>query len=272
MFHAPAVEFPGTARFTVIRRLGQGGMGTVYEVLDRERNTRLALKTLTTLNADTLLLFKNEFRALQDIQHPNLVRLGELFEEAGQWFFTMELVEGTDFMSYIYPDRDSAVEQSTERDTLTAASLNSAETRSIAPPLAQDVTGDTADLEGAPESLAHGDQNDRALHTERTGHTAQAGLPEPPLPKDSELLLDDTLRAPAAAARAAVDGARRFDEQRLRRALGQLAQGVYALHAAQKIHRDLKPSTVASEEAGPANDPRRGAAPWLRQRFPSGLF
>lgn len=255
-------------------------MGTVYEVLDRERNTRLALKTLTTLNADTLLLFKNEFRALQDIQHPNLVRLGELFEEAGQWFFTMELVEGTDFMSYIYPDRDSAEEQSTERDTLTAASLNSAETRSIAPPLAQDVTGDTADLEGAPESLARDDQNDRARHTERTGHTAQTGLPEPPLskdlpkdlPEDSEILLDDTLRAPAAAVRAAVDGARHFDEQRLHRALGQLAQGVYALHAAQKIHRDLKPSTVASEEAGPANDPRRGAAPWLRQRFPSGLL
>ncbi|HRI54456.1 MAG TPA: protein kinase, partial [Pseudomonadota bacterium] len=260
MFHAPAVEFPGTARFTVLRRLGQGGMGTVYEVLDRERNTRLALKTLTTLNADTLLLFKNEFRALQDIQHPNLVRLGELFEEAGQWFFTMELVEGTDFMSYIYPDRDSAVEQSTERDTLTAASLNSAETCSIAPPLAQDVTGDTADLEGAPDSLAQNDQNDQhdqhdqAPHTERTGPAAHTGLPEPPLPKDLphdlprdlprdlDNLLDETLRAPAAALQAAVDGARRFDEQRLRQALGQLAQGVYALHAAQKIHRDLKPS------------------------------
>jgi len=239
MVYAPAaLEFPGTARFTVIRRLGQGGMGTVYEVLDRERNTRLALKTLNTLNADTLLLFKNEFRALQDIQHPNLVRLGELFEEAGQWFFTMELVEGMDFMSYVCPERASELDERTERDTVTAASLHSAPTRSAVLAPAQDLTGDTADLERTPDSP---EQSERTRHT---GHTAQAGLPEPAAPAVD---VDETLRAPAATLPEAVAGARRFDELRLRRALGQLAQGVYALHAAQKIHRDLKPSTVAGE-------------------------
>ncbi len=93
--------FTGTPRFQLVRRLGAGGMGIVYEAIDRERNVHVALKTIQTLTADSLLKFKNEFRALQDVRHPNLVRLGELQEAAGTWFFTMELVAGVDFLSYV---------------------------------------------------------------------------------------------------------------------------------------------------------------------------
>src|SRR5688500_17684986 len=78
--------FRGTARFELLDVLGQGGMGVVYEAFDRERNSRVALKTIRNLTADSLLRFKNEFRALQDLQHPNLVRLDELFEADGTWF------------------------------------------------------------------------------------------------------------------------------------------------------------------------------------------
>ncbi len=76
-------------------------MGVVYDALDRERNTHVALKTMHMVSGDSLLRFKTEFRALQDLHHPNLVRLGELIEENGQWFFTMELVDGVDLLSYV---------------------------------------------------------------------------------------------------------------------------------------------------------------------------
>src|SRR4051812_28345513 len=95
--------FPGNLRFTLLRQLGTGGMGVVYEALDREQNARVALKTLRQLTPRSLGLFKNEFRALQHVRHPNLVNLGELFEDGGFWFFTMELVEGTDFLSWVRP-------------------------------------------------------------------------------------------------------------------------------------------------------------------------
>ena len=81
-------------------------MGAVYEALDRVQNARVALKTLLKLTPDTIGLFKREFRALQDVRHPNLVSLGELFDLDGSWFFTMELVEGTDFLSWVRPGWD----------------------------------------------------------------------------------------------------------------------------------------------------------------------
>src|SRR5262245_7275217 len=95
--------YPQTRRFEVVRVLGAGGMGVVYEAIDKERKSRVALKTLRTLEAEALLRFKREFRALSDIQHPNLVSLGELLEENGQIFFTMELVEGVEFIEYVRP-------------------------------------------------------------------------------------------------------------------------------------------------------------------------
>jgi eukaryotic-like serine/threonine-protein kinase len=95
-------EFSGTDRFRVVRQLGAGGMGVVYEVEDLLQNARVALKTLRHQDPVALQRFKREFRALQDLQHPNLVRLGELFEAEGTWFFTMELVEGADLLTHVH--------------------------------------------------------------------------------------------------------------------------------------------------------------------------
>ncbi len=71
-------EFAGTKQFEIKRKLGAGGMGVVYEALDREKNATVALKTLKHVDAQALYRLKNEFRALQDLEHPNLVSLGEL--------------------------------------------------------------------------------------------------------------------------------------------------------------------------------------------------
>jgi serine/threonine protein kinase len=100
----PRAEFPDTERFKILRRLGAGGMGVVYEAFDRERNARVALKTLRAMSANGLLDFKREFREFQDLSHANLVSYGELFaEDATGWFFTMELVEGVHFLDWVRP-------------------------------------------------------------------------------------------------------------------------------------------------------------------------
>jgi eukaryotic-like serine/threonine-protein kinase len=97
-------SFHGNARFSIQRQLGSGAFGTVYQVWDREQRTEVALKILRSHRPDLLYRFKREFRELVGIRHPNLVRFYELFIEDGQWFFTMELIHGEDFLSYVRPE------------------------------------------------------------------------------------------------------------------------------------------------------------------------
>jgi eukaryotic-like serine/threonine-protein kinase len=120
--------FDGNSRFKLIRQLGAGGMGVVYEALDQQRNTRVALKTLRETNADLLYRLKREFRGLRDLVHRNLASLDELFEQDGRWFFTMELLDGEDLRTYF--QRSARVEGA---DTDTAAAAAAATIASMAP-------------------------------------------------------------------------------------------------------------------------------------------
>jgi hypothetical protein len=97
------LAFTGTSRFELIRKLGEGGMGVVYEAHDRQQDMRVALKALRHLDASSLYRFKREFRSLTDISHPNIIGLYDLVSEGNDWFFTMELVPGTDFLTYVRP-------------------------------------------------------------------------------------------------------------------------------------------------------------------------
>ena len=96
--------------YELIRELGRGGFGVVYEARHVKQQNRVALKTLPTgtdgqeVNADRLHKFRKEFRTLSEINHPNLVGMQTLEFDGTQWFFTMDLVKGTDFLSYVRPN------------------------------------------------------------------------------------------------------------------------------------------------------------------------
>ena len=171
-----------TERYQVLRRIGAGGMGVVYEAEDKERGQKVALKTISNPNVEKVYLLKREFRVLADLSHPNLVALYDLVVDDESCFFTMELLDGTDLLAYLW-------KRKTDNDLAHAATTTSG----ARPPQPGDV----------------------AVLSEAEAPTIGSGTTPTPC---------------------------HFD--RLRAALPQLARGLHALHAAGKIHRDVKPSNI----------------------------
>ena len=88
-------------RYEVTGLLGRGGMGVVYKATDTRTGSTVALKSLPKADPSALMRFKQEFRSLADISHPNLATLFELFALDDAWWLAMEFVDGTDLLSYL---------------------------------------------------------------------------------------------------------------------------------------------------------------------------
>ena len=88
-------------RFRVLARLGAGTFGDVYRAIDEKAGAEVAVKVLRSRDAVALEYFKREFRTLADVHHSNLLKLHDLVAAGDQWMFSMELVDGVDFLRFL---------------------------------------------------------------------------------------------------------------------------------------------------------------------------
>ncbi len=95
-----------TERYTDLEPLGSGGMGVVYRVWDAQLERKVALKTLGSLSPGQIHVLKEEFRALADLSHPNLIEIYDLVVDERVSFYTMELISGVDFDAWLRGDAE----------------------------------------------------------------------------------------------------------------------------------------------------------------------
>ena len=105
-------------RYQIVRELGRGAMGVVYEATDPHIGRAVALKTIRldalSINAEELAQrFKNEARAAGRLNHPNIVTIYDAGEEDGVLYIAMELLEGRTLHALL-AERRLPLEQATD--------------------------------------------------------------------------------------------------------------------------------------------------------------
>lgn len=98
-------------KYRIIRKLGQGGMGTVYEACDSfdPDATPVALKTIKSDNVEqpnAVERFVRELKSMGQVRHEQIVPVLDSGADNGIPFFTMPLVDGEDFAKRIYGSKD----------------------------------------------------------------------------------------------------------------------------------------------------------------------
>ena len=89
-------------RYRIIRQLGRGGIGTVYEALDQRVNAVVALKETSVMNDDrSRREFEREAGLLANLQHQALPKVMDYFIESDGEYLVMECVPGYDLLELL---------------------------------------------------------------------------------------------------------------------------------------------------------------------------
>jgi len=97
--HVDALSPEVIRDYKLISILGAGGMGTVYKAIHTKLDRVVALKLLPNRrigNADAIVRFEREMKAIGKLDHPAIVRATDAGEDDGQHFLAMEFVDGFD--------------------------------------------------------------------------------------------------------------------------------------------------------------------------------
>src|SRR3954447_24437321 len=93
-------------RYKLLRLLGFGGMGEVFEAIDTNNQRRVAIKFIAAVDAlrpDARIRFVREARAAGHLSHPNIVAVYDIGQVSGTLYIVMEYVRGLPLTSFVTP-------------------------------------------------------------------------------------------------------------------------------------------------------------------------
>ncbi|MEQ8764278.1 MAG: serine/threonine-protein kinase [Planctomycetota bacterium] len=210
--------------YRILRQIGRGGMGVVYEAEQESLGRRVALKVLSKGKlggGSSARRFQQEARAAARLHHTNIIPVFEVGEEGEYLFFAMQLIAGAS-LDRVIQELAAATGDATSRAAQTIPGLQ--EARSIARSLLRDHFR----VKLAEASSVTGSAGARIRETsgadDSTGWTARSDRGE--------------------------SGSHVFFQHAVARLARQVAQALAHSHSRGIIHRDIKPSNLILDAAG----------------------
>ena len=208
--------------FELIREVGRGGMGVVYEARQTSLDRLVALKVLpfaAMLDEKQIARFENEARAAAQLHHPNIVPIHGVGSDRGVHFYAMQLINGQSLQQIIRELRDdgAALQQEDGRD---ASSQSPGLSRTVLD-MGQDIRCEET------RSFSPGTDSDRTIKVNLDSGELQGGSGLSSRRVRSTPYIESIVRL-----------------------IVQAADGLHAAHQYGVIHRDVKPSNLMLDEAG----------------------
>jgi WD40 repeat protein/serine/threonine protein kinase len=233
---APPDDLTGTlGDFRLLREIGRGGMGVVYEAEQISLGRRVALKVLpfaAAMDGRQLQRFKNEAQAAAHLQHQNIVPVYYVGCERGVHFYAMQLIDGQTLAAVIRELRHLVKQEAREGEA----------------------PAEPAPREPRPLSELAGELvSGRWVPAKRNGTDARPTVDHVPAPQPL-LPAEEAVVEPATAAGVGLSTERSNKSPAFFRTaahLGvQVAEALEHAHQVGVVHRDIKPGNLLLDGGG----------------------
>lgn len=238
----PAIERLGD--FDVVREIGRGGMGVVYEAVDRTLQRKVALKVLNDsalASQRQIDRFRRESKLAAQLHHTNIVSVYGVGEEDGRHFYAMQFVDGVSLHEIIdvMRRRPGSIDGTTLESRAGSANAIDAAAALRRVRLSDSRNPETNARQGTTDSLQRSSSSLSGTGTVGTQHAAapDAGA------RDPAQLTTKTEEGP--------DIALGQDHWRTVARIGvQVADALHYAHGHGILHRDIKPANLLLDAHG----------------------
>lgn len=248
-----SIIMPQTAGdFQLLREIGRGGMGVVYEALQKSLKRRVALKVVNQLISGSekqLRRFRREAESAARLHHSNIVPVYGFGEDQGLQFYAMQLIEGATLAEVLdgLRERDSACQPTDTRALRVKAAVRRLLT--AATPSAGGAASERADRTAELDTSAAGWED-----SERTVAAPAVGTPSASFSvRQSDTSLDVSASSRTSAADVSQETAIRLPSEYYRnvaRLVAAAANGLHYAHGQGILHRDIKPANLLLDAGG----------------------